>query len=90
MRHGVGVTTPPTPADDRFAEVRRVLSHLLHLTSAPQVDLLALGKSYAELSRALLTVVQNLGKTSMRFEAAVKALDLRTPKSALQQFLNKP
>lgn len=54
---------------------------------AHEVDLIALGKAYAALAVAVHEDVTRAGQTSMRFEAVRRALDLRTPKSALQRFL---
>lgn len=51
------------------------------------IDMLALAKGYANLARAMVAATTASGQTSSRFDAAQKALDLRTPKSALSRFL---
>ena len=78
------------PAQDPFANVRKHLSEMQQLTSATQVDLVALGKCYAGLAQAMLAAIERVGQSSMRFTAVQKALDLRTTKSALQRFLDEP
>ena len=57
--------------------------------SGGQVDLLALAKAYAAFAVAIGEAAEAAGQTSMRFEAAAKALDLRTPRSALTAFLDR-
>jgi hypothetical protein len=53
----------------------------------PSVHLLDLAKPFQGIALALLAGVRGAGIASQRFEAVVKALDLKTPKSRLQQFL---
>ena len=71
-----------------FAQVRLRLVEMTRALDGDQVDLIVLAKAYAALANALLEDVQRSGQSSMRFEAVCKALDLRTPKSELQRFVN--
>lgn len=74
---------------DPFVDARTALDRLQLALAGPKVDLLGMAKAYAAFAEALYIAVQQTGQTSMRFAAVVKALDLRTPKSALQHFLNE-
>ncbi len=56
---------------------------------AGHVDLMRFADDYAALSREYLVALRLQGKSSMRVESAVKALDLKTPKSALERFLGR-
>lgn len=77
---------PPTPIHP-FAGVRTALGHMRQVLDGGEVDMIALAKAYAALAQAMHADVLRAGQTSMRFEAVVKALDLRTPKSQLARFL---
>jgi hypothetical protein len=74
---------------------RAVSEHLAAMTAAVaaaqdgRVDLMRFAEGYAALSRAYLAALMQQGKTSMRVECVVKALDLKTPKSALEKFLGR-
>lgn len=50
-------------------------------------NLVELGKAYAALAVAMQAVTAASGQTSARYDAAAKALDLKTPKSKLAAFL---
>ena len=52
------------------------------------LDLVKLGKALELLVQHANAVVQASGRTSIRFQAAEHALDLRTTKSQLDQFLS--
>lgn len=51
------------------------------------VHLVDLAKSYQAIAGAMAEVARASGRPSVRFEACVKALDLRTKKSALSAFV---
>jgi hypothetical protein len=51
------------------------------------VDVEALGKAFAASATAYDEAIRREGRTSMRLRAVCKALDLRTPKSALVAFV---
>lgn len=76
------------PPSDPFQTARSELARLHQQLQARPVDLMALAKAYAGLAQALHEGIQKVGQSSMRFAAVVKALDLRTTKSALQRFLD--
>lgn len=67
--------------------LRAALARMTALSEAPSANLVALGKAYAALADAVLRVAEASGQTSARFAAVKKALDLKTPKSALEAFL---
>lgn len=49
--------------------------------------LYAFADAFAELARRYLRALREEGKTSMRMDVVVKALDLRTAKSKLEAFV---
>ena len=53
------------------------------------VNPMEMGKLYGELAQSLLEAIQKSGRSSLRFQAAAKALDLKTPKSQLESFLDE-
>ena len=67
--------------------LRTELSAMRGLLEHDAVSLLDLGKAYAKVAEAMLAVALASERTSMRFEAAALALDLRTAKSRLRAFL---
>lgn len=73
-----------------YAAARAQLTAMDQALSAEPIDLMGLAKHYAALSIAMVDVARAAGQTSVRFEAVRRALDLRTPKSALQRFLDEP
>ena len=62
----------------------RDLSSMLH---GKRVNLTEIGKLYERITRTLLEAVEQGRHSSLRFRAAAKALDLKTPKSRLASFL---
>ena len=62
----------------------RDLNSMLH---GKRVNLTEMGKLYERITRTLLEAVEQGGHSSLRFRAAAKALDLKTPKSRLASFL---
>ena len=72
-----------------FADVRAALERMRDLSSAEPVDLLAMGKAYAALSRAMCEATRASGQSSVRFDAAAKALELTTKKSDLAAFVGE-
>lgn len=80
-RYDVGTDTA------RFEELRQAIEALRALTEAPSVNLVELGKAYQRLARTLEAAATEQGPSSMRFAAVVKALDLTTPKSTIEAFL---
>lgn len=69
--------------------LRAATSRLGALAARDHVNLLELGKAYAAIADAMLAAARAAGQTSLRFEVAAKALDLKTPKSALTAFLHE-
>lgn len=51
------------------------------------IDTLAVAESFKAVAMQLLQATHSTGQTSKRFTAVAKALDLATPKSTLQAFL---
>ena len=62
----------------------RALSSMLE---GKHVNLTEMGKLYESITRTLLAAVEQSGHSSLRFRAAAKALDLKTPKSRLASFV---
>ena len=52
-----------------------------------RVNLTEMGKLHERITRALLEAIEQSGLSSLRFRAAARALDLKTPKSRLESFL---
>ena len=75
---------------ERFAELREALAALQALTEQPEVNLVAIGKAYQRVATTLRAATTEHGPPSMRFAAVEKALDLTTPKSAIEAFLGEP
>lgn len=69
--------------------LRDAIESLREVTERPAANLVDLGKAYQRLAAAMLEVATASGQTSARFEAVVRALDLRTPKSVLHAFLDR-
>ena len=60
---------------------------LSSMLEGKHVNLTEMGKLYERITRTLLETVEQGGHSSLRFRAAAKALDLKTPKSRLASFL---
>lgn len=74
--------------DGCFGDALRI--HARELTSildSSHVDLTDLGKVLAKLSVALVGALDEGGKSSLRFHAVAKSLDLKTPRAKLTDFL---
>ncbi|HJL16354.1 MAG TPA: hypothetical protein RMH99_11900 [Sandaracinaceae bacterium LLY-WYZ-13_1] len=67
--------------------LRDRLDRLRALADRPEVNLVDLGKAYQAVAGAMLEAARASGQSSARFEAVVRALDLKTPKSKLRAFL---
>lgn len=75
------------PEGAAWDDLRAHLRQMQKVLDEPSVHLLDLAKPFQGIAGALLTGVKDAGISSARFEAVVKALDLKTPKSRLQGFL---
>ena len=69
-------------------DLKSTARSLVELCEDEALDLVKLGKTLEQLVQHANAVVQASGRTSIRFQAAEHALDLRTPKSQLDQFLS--
>jgi hypothetical protein len=78
-----------TTDSEAWDALRAALARMTELAEAPSANLVALGKAYAALAAAVLRVAESSGQTSARFAAVKKALDLKTPRSALEAFLSR-
>lgn len=74
---------------DAWDALRASVGRLHELADRPEVNLVELGKAYQAVAKAMLAATSAAGQTSLRFDAVVRALDLRTPKSALLAFLGR-
>ncbi|MDQ3031251.1 MAG: hypothetical protein M3Y87_02465 [Myxococcota bacterium] len=66
--------------------LRRELASMGAVAAAEQVDMNELGKSLARTVTCVRAVFVSAAMPSVRMDAAVRALDLRTPKSELERF----
>ena len=69
-------------------DLKSTARSLVELCEDEALDLVKLGKALELIVQQAHGVVQASGRTSIRFRAAEHALDLATPKSELDQFLN--
>lgn len=67
--------------------LRAALVDLTDIAKAPRAPLIGLGKAYAALTVAMVQVASAVGHRSLRYEAAQKALDLKTKKRDLTAFV---
>ena len=78
----------PEPWPSVRRELERLLAQL-PVAGGTARDLNIFAASFGRLTRAYAAAILTTGKTSMRIEAAVLALDLHTPKSAILRFLGR-
>ena len=62
---------------------------LLEAAGSRPVNMLQFADMFAALSRTYLSAIKSEGRTSIRAEAVVKALDMKTPKSKLEEFVER-
>ena len=72
---------------EAFDALRAALARLSALAGEPRVNLVELARAYQALATAMARLARDAGRPSLRFDAIERALDLRTPKSALRAFL---
>ena len=70
-----------------FDALREAHAKMGEQLTAPEVNLVSLAKAYQSLANAMAGMANASGRGSLRFEAVVRALDLRTPKSSLRAFM---
>ncbi len=76
-----------TPNGEHWSRLEALLVQMTAMLAQPSFSLTDFAKSYEASAHELLAAVKAHGLSSLRFEAAAKALDLRTPKSALERFV---
>jgi hypothetical protein len=67
--------------------LRAHVQALSSMLAGEHVNITETGKLYGRITRALLDAIEQGGHSSLRFRAAAKALDLKTPKSQLLSFV---
>jgi hypothetical protein len=67
--------------------LRAHVRDLSSMLDGQSVDLTEMGKLFERITRTLLEAIEQAGLSSLRFRAAARALDLKTPKSRLASFL---
>ena len=72
---------------ENWDTVRAALVELTQLVSDEHVDLNRVGKGLSRLAVAVLATFDEAGIPSIRLRATVRALDLATPKRALEAFV---
>ncbi len=75
------------PSSEAFDALRAAHARMGALLASPRVGLIELAKAYQELALAMAEMARRSGRPSLRFDAIVRAMDLRTPKSALRAFV---
>ena len=65
------------------------LERMVAITSGPEVNMNDLGRALASIVGSVRAAFVSAGLPSVRMDAAAKALDLRTPKSALESFAGR-
>ena len=76
-----------TPDGASWKTLRCHLQEMEAMLGQPQFNLVQFAKIYEASAKTLLKAVKERGMSSSRFEAAARALDLKTPKSKIDQFL---
>ena len=77
------------PEWQRVSEQLLCMLRMLEANDNRPLNLMKFAESYAALARMYMGAIASEGRTSMRAEAAAKALDLRTAKSELLAFLGR-
>lgn len=80
---------PETTPWNNLSEQLLALVRQLETPDGKPVNMIKFAEGYQSLARAYVQAVESEGRTSMRADAVVKALDLRTPKSLLLAFLER-
>ncbi|MCB9593673.1 MAG: hypothetical protein H6719_13150 [Sandaracinaceae bacterium] len=70
-----------------FGALREAHAKLGALIERPSVNLIELAKAFTAVASAMASIARDAGRPSLRFDAVERALDLRTPKSALRAFV---
>ena len=78
-----------TTEGEAWDGLRAGVARLDALSRQPTVNLVDLGKAFRAVAEGMVAVTAASGQTSARFEAVVRALDFKTPKSALAAFLGR-
>jgi len=76
------------PQSENLQALRLAIQEMDSLFTPEGVNFVALAKCFQGTAEALLATLEENQSASIRFTAVVKALDLRTPKSQLQAFVN--
>lgn len=72
---------------EAFEALRASHAAMGALLEQPRVNLVELAKAYQAIASAMVAIARASGRPSLRFDAVERALDLRTPKSALRAFV---
>jgi hypothetical protein len=76
-----------SPHEPIWQELAAALSAMSAMLAQPSMNLVQLAERFETAANALLAGAQQSGLSSLRLRAVVKALDLKTPKSTLERFL---
>lgn len=80
---------PETAPWNVLGEELLALVRQLETEDGKPVNMIKFAEGYQSLARAYVRAIESEGRTSMRAQAVIKALDLSTPKSALLTFLGR-
>ncbi|MEZ4272153.1 MAG: hypothetical protein R3C68_12205 [Myxococcota bacterium] len=79
---------PTTQPWQQLADTTRDLLQQLTSSHGESLDMQRFAKTYEALAHGFLAATRSEGHSSLRMEAVIKALDLRTKKSALEAFVH--
>jgi hypothetical protein len=77
------------PEGQDWDSLRNQLQDMQQQLRQPELNLVGFARLYEGTAKMILAAVDQTGLSSMRFEAAAKALDLGTRKSKLEKFLEE-
>lgn len=75
------------PDGEAWVALRRAVAELAELVGREEVDMNALGHTLSACVTSARAAFEQASLPSLRLEAASRALDLKTPKSALEAFI---
>lgn len=75
---------------EAWVALRRASAELAELVARDEVDMNSMGHALSALVTCARSTFELAALPSLRLEAARRALDLKTPKSALEQFVGRP
>ena len=75
------------PDGERWDDLRSALRAMTTMLDGSDLNLLEFARLYQSATQSVVSACKVAGLSSLRFEAAAKAMDLETKKSTLEDFL---